>query len=88
MSVHPVRRVWLLRIVDCDAHYLAAHHATQLEPAHQPLDRAAGHDNTYACQLAPHFSALDLCVGLPDTFNLWYQHLLAMSSGTALVELA
>lgn len=65
-----------------------AHRTTRAQPAHQSLDRTAGHDNAFACRLPPHLvGTVDLHVALPDTFNLWRQHLVALRPGAALVRL-
>lgn len=45
-------------------------HPGQAPPAHQPLDRTAGHLDAFAVELTPDLAgAIDLQVGLPDLFD-------------------
>ena len=78
LPIDPVQRARRRWIADRRAHDLAADHTAQAEPAHQALDRAAGHRYALAVQLAPDLvGAVDLQVGLPDPFDLRHQDLVA-----------
>ncbi len=74
---------------DRGAHNLASHDAAQSESAHQSFNRASRCLRPFARQLAPNFvSAIDLHVGLPDALDLRLEHIVALSTGAALLRVA
>ena len=57
LPVDPVQRARCLAVGDRGAHDLAAHHTAQAQAPHQPLDRAAGNFNAFACSCRQTLSA-------------------------------
>jgi hypothetical protein len=78
----------VLAVADGGSHDLAALHPTQAQLPHQSFDRAAGHDRTFALELPPYFvGPIHLHIGLPDSFNLGQQSLVALGARAASVGL-
>jgi len=84
LPIDLVQRAWRLGIRNGGPHRLAAAHALQPELAHQALDGATCHRNTFAVELAPDLlDAIDLVVGLPDALHLRQQLCIALGSQRA-----
>src|SRR5574344_1345948 len=76
LPVHPVQRARLRLVADRSLHHLAADHATQAQPTHQPFHRAPGHLPAFPQQLPPHLAhPVDLTVLVPDSADLHLQSL-------------
>src|SRR5512135_1933324 len=63
---------------------LAAPHAFQTQPLHQPLDRATGYLNVLALQLPPDLlGTIHLEVGMPYALNMGLQRLITLGAHAA-----
>jgi len=81
-AAHPVQRARHLGVRDRGAHGLAAPHALQSEPAHQPFHRATRHRHPFAIHLLPDLvGAIDLHIGLPNLLDVGNQLLIALGTG-------
>src|SRR2546430_12337257 len=54
LAFHQVRGPHAVLVLDRRTHRLAAHHADQAEPAHEPLDPTATHLDTLSVEFTPH----------------------------------
>ena len=71
LPVYSTQRTWSIGVYNSGAHGLALVYTAQVQPAHQPLERAVGHNNCFAVQLRPDFaSARELRDGVPDPLDL------------------
>ena len=81
LPIDPIERARRCRIRCCGAHPFAPPNPFQALAAHEPFDRAAGHPNAFPVQLEPYLvPPIDLHVGLPNSFDLSHQHIIAPSS--------
>src|SRR5664279_2570409 len=81
LAMDVIQRTGRLVVTDRRAHHLAAHHAAQALPPHQPLDGAPRHRHALARQLTPNLvRAVDPHIGLPDALDL--RHQLVVAPGT------
>ena len=77
LAIDVILRTRRRPVADGGTERLATHHATQPQPAHQPLDGAARHVEALATQLSPDLAhAIDLEVFAPDALNLSTEHLI------------
>ena len=66
------------------ANLLATAHTPQSQPAHEPFHGTARHRNVLAVHLLPDLlGTVDLHIGLPDTFDMRHQPLIALGPGAA-----
>jgi len=74
LPLHPVQRAWRCLVTVGGLHDLAANHAVQAQPAHQPLRRASCHLPAFAQQLLPDLpDAVHLPALVPDPANVRLQ---------------
>src|SRR5438309_8022125 len=78
LTVDEISRTLACRVGPGGVNLLATHDAADVETAHQPLNRAAGHVNALAPQLRPHLvGAVDPAVLRPDPPHLDLELLIA-----------
>ncbi len=82
LPVDPVLRAWRRCVWRGGTDAFATACACQPEPAHEALDRAAGHPYAFTVHLLPALvGAIDLPVGMPDPLDPGDQGLVTLGTG-------